>query len=106
VTPAGPPRTNGSAPSAIRTNSEDLALAVPEQFVEAVGARVADLVVDRVNRPPDTWLSRDQAAEYLACDPQRISDLVHEGRLRPARDGRRVLFRREWLDEYVLEGRS
>jgi excisionase family DNA binding protein len=52
---------------------------------------------------PEPWMTVKGAAEYLACKPRRIHDLVSEGRLRQAKDGRRSLFRVEWLDA-VLEG--
>lgn len=47
---------------------------------------------------PEPWLDVAAAAVYLACSAKRIYDLVALGRLRCARDGRRLLFRREWLD--------
>lgn len=49
------------------------------------------------------WLDVQAAAEHLACTPRRIYNLVSEGRLRGARDGRRLLFRVEWLDAVVVE---
>lgn len=48
------------------------------------------------------WFTVDEAAERLRCSRQRIYDLVHDGRLEPARDGRRLLFHQEALDEYLL----
>ena len=45
-----------------------------------------------------------EAAEHLACKPQRIYDLVSQERLPFRRDGRRVLFRRSDLDEYLEKG--
>ena len=47
---------------------------------------------------PEPWFDVPAAAVYLACSAKRIYDLVALGRLRCARDGRRLLFRREWLD--------
>lgn len=79
---------------------EPLALAVPPELVEAVASRVADLLADRLERNggPDPWLDVEDAARYLACEPHRVYDLAASGRLRCAKDGRRSLFRREWLD--------
>lgn len=80
---------------------QSLALAVPPELVEAVATRVADLLADQLGggAEPDPWLDVPAAARYLACgDEQRIYDLVHQGRLQRAKDGRRLLFRREWLD--------
>ncbi len=47
------------------------------------------------------WLTVDEAADRLRCKPQRIYDLVHDGRLQPGRDGRRLLFHRDHLDNYL-----
>ena len=81
-----------------------LALTVPPALVEAVAVRVADLLAERLpaQRGPEPWLDVDAAAVYLACRPHRVYDIVAEGRLRCAKDGRRSLFRREWLDAYLL----
>jgi len=83
-----------------------LALEVPCELVEALAERVADLLAERLpaQRGPAPWLDVDGAADYLACKPHRVYDLVAEGRLRCAKDGRRSLFRREWLDDYLLGG--
>jgi len=65
--------------------------------------RVADLLAERLPaQGPAPWLDVDEAAAYLACKPHRVYDLVAEGRVRCAKDGRRSLFRREWLDVYLL----
>lgn len=74
----------------------------PPELVEAIAEGVAERVATKSPSPQVAWMDVDAAAEYLACSPQRIYDLVSLGRLRPAKDGRRSLFRREWLDE-VLE---
>ena len=86
--------------------SAPLALEVPSALVEAVADRVAGLLVERLpaQRGPEPWLDVDAAAEYIAAKPHRLYDLVAEGRVRCAKDGRRSLFRREWLDAYLLGG--
>ncbi len=100
---APPARPSRSFEGSERTNGS-LSLAVPPELVEAVAQRVADLLVERLpaQRGPEPWLDVDAAADYLACRPHRVYDLVAEGRLRCAKDGRRSLFRREWLDDYLL----
>lgn len=62
---------------------------------------IARRVADELGQPVQGWYNVQQAAGYLACKPQRIYDLVSLGRLKCAKDGRRVLFRREWLDEVL-----
>jgi len=52
------------------------------------------------------WLDVRGAAAHLACGSKRIYDLVAQRRVRFARDGRRLLFRVEWLDAIVIEARE
>jgi excisionase family DNA binding protein len=44
-----------------------------------------------------------EASTYMSCDRQRIYDLNSQRRLRCVKDGKRLLTRRVWIDEY-LEG--
>lgn len=86
------------------TDGEAFALTVPAELVDAVAERVVDLLADRTAAagPVSPWLTTDEAAEYLRCGRQRVFDLVHAGTLEPARDGRRLLFRRDALDRYLM----
>jgi len=65
---------------------------------------VAEVLAERLpaQRGPEPWLDVDAAAAYIAAKPHRLYDLVAEGRVRCAKDGRRSVFRREWLDDYLL----
>lgn len=63
-------------------------------LVEAVRAHIEPQPRDE----PEPWLDVAAGAAYLCCSAKRIYDLVALGQLRCARDGRRLLFRREWLD--------
>jgi excisionase family DNA binding protein len=47
------------------------------------------------------WLNAVDAARYLACSRDRLYDLVGVGKLKPRRDGRRLLFSRTDLDAYL-----
>ncbi|HVF79868.1 MAG TPA: helix-turn-helix domain-containing protein [Solirubrobacteraceae bacterium] len=49
----------------------------------------------------DRLLTTEEAAAYLACPPTRIRYLVKIGRLRTARDVRRLIFKKAWLDQAV-----
>ena len=80
-----------------------LTLPVPPELLEAIAARAAELVEDRVSEAPEPWMDVDEAAQYIAAKRQRVYDLVSQGRLRHCREGRRLLFRREWLDECLEE---
>lgn len=52
----------------------------------------------------EPWLNVSRAAEHLACSSKRIYDLKSQGRLRYAKEGGRLIFRREWLDAVVELG--
>ena len=77
------------------------ALPIPDSVIELIAQRAATLVAQRLeaSSPSAPYLGVEQAAEYLACPKSRIYDLKARGRLRCCHDGRRLLFRREWLDE-------
>jgi hypothetical protein len=83
------------------------AIDLGEGFVEALAPLVAAEVAELME-PAEPWLDVEQAAAYLACPASRIYDLVSayksdsDAGLEYRRDGRRLLFRREWLDA-VLE---
>jgi excisionase family DNA binding protein len=76
----------------------NLALEVPPELVEAVAQRVAALLVERLPGRPEPWLDVAAAAEYLSCPRSRVYELVERHKLRPHRDGRRLLFRYADLD--------
>lgn len=71
--------------------------------VEMIAARAAEILASEQAPQGSPWLDTKGAAEYLACSPARIHDLVQARQLDPRRDGRRLLFRRDELDSY-LEG--
>ena len=66
----------------------------PDELIDAIAERVAE----RIGKPPEAWLDVDQAAEYISAPKSRVYDLVAQERVECRRDGRRVVFRREWLD--------
>lgn len=78
-----------------------LTLAIPAEVVDAIAARVRTELLAELGRPTDPWLDVAEAADYLRCKRQRIYDLCQQGRLKPARDGSRLLLRRSWLDAYL-----
>lgn len=84
-------------------------LALPEEVVDAIAVRVAELLEERapVRSGPEPWVGVERAAAHLAAQPHRVYDLVATGRLPHRKDGRRLLFKLSeldgWLDD---EGRS
>jgi hypothetical protein len=96
-----------------RSEALTLPLVISAELVESIAARVVGMLSER-EAVPEAWLDVAAAARHLgyASDVagarrgrQRIYDLVSQRRLRCAKDGSRLLFRRSWLDDY-LEGRA
>jgi excisionase family DNA binding protein len=77
-----------------------LAIPLPQQLVDEIARKVADLISDQHAPAPD-YLTPAEAADYLRCKPQRIYDLTSQGRLRARKDGSRSLFKRSDLDAYL-----
>lgn len=73
-------------------------------IITAIAAAVADELERRgstSSAPASPWLTVDETANYLRSARQRVYDLVNSGALEPARDGRRLLFKRDQLDAYL-----
>lgn len=79
------------------------AIELPDELVEQIAQRAAEIVTEREAANASPWLDTRGAAEYIAAPVSRIHDLVQLRKLEPRRDGRRLLFRRADLDAY-LEG--
>jgi excisionase family DNA binding protein len=87
----------------------DLARAFLDELADDPAAldRLADALAERVAirvaaRSP--WLDADEAAEYLRSPVSRVRKLTMTGELPVHRDGRRVLYRREELDDFIQAG--
>lgn len=82
-----------------------LTVDVPDELVQAIAAKVAELLADqeapRDPDPPDRLLTVEEAAEYLRAKPRRVYELVRTRVLDVERDGRRVLIRKQTLDEHL-----
>jgi excisionase family DNA binding protein len=72
----------------------------PDELVEAIAARVAEMVgIGKVS----PLMTVTEAAEYLRCEPKRIYDLTSQRRIDFSKDGSRTLVRREALDRYLAD---
>ncbi len=78
-----------------------LPLTIDPSALEPLLDELAERVARKIEAPPEPYINAEGAAEYLACDKRRIYDLVERGNLEPHRDGKRLLFRRSELDNYV-----
>lgn len=76
-----------------------LADVIAARVAARVGTREASSAV--VDTP---WLTQEQAAAYLGCSVSRIKTLTVGDAIPHHRDGRRPLYHRDELDDYVRRG--
>ena len=86
--------------------ADRLTIAVPDELVERVAERAAELVLERLERAdngatPSPYLSVVEAAEYLRAKRHRVDDLLSRGTLTRFKDGARTLVSRAELEAYV-----
>jgi hypothetical protein len=87
---------NGTAP---------LALALPDDIVEAIAARAAEIVADRPAVGEDGWLrGADRIAAYIDCPRSRVYALTSARRIPVHHDGSALIARRSELDRWVRDG--
>lgn len=83
----------------------DVSIGLSDAALELIADKVAEILDARRGRDePEPWIGVAEAAEHLHCKPQRIYALVHQRRLKPRRDGARLLFRRSELDVWLATG--
>lgn len=61
-------------------------------------------VLERLESAPsyaESYINSEKAAEHLCCNVNRIHALVEADRIPHHRDGRRLLFKRSELEEYI-----
>jgi hypothetical protein len=83
----------------------ELGLQLPDEAIEAIARRAAELVLERLDQAPAAgeWFSIDEAAEFLRCSKQRIYDLRGDGRLTRFVEGGRALVARAELVGLVVD---
>ena len=75
----------------------------PADIIDVIAERAATLVLERlVTKPCPEFLTVTEAAELLRAKPQRVYDLLSDGRLERFKDGSRVLVRRADLVAHLL----
>jgi excisionase family DNA binding protein len=80
-----------------RIFAPDVAAVLEAEIDRLVQAALAE----RVGDPARRYLTVPEAAECLRAKPQRVYDLLSDGRLTRHRDGARVLVSRDELDRYL-----
>ena len=83
--------------------NDQIAVSVPEEVVERVARRAAELLRGEARVAPERFVGVKEAAEHLGCRPHRIYDLVHQRVIPFYKDGSRLLFRcselTAWLEQ-------
>jgi excisionase family DNA binding protein len=80
-------------------------LALPDDLIEVIAARAAELVAERQTSVEDRWLrGADRIAAYLDCPRSRIYALVSARRIPVHHDGSALIARRSELDRWLREG--
>ena len=76
--------------------------------LDALADRVAERLAGRLehtgNNGDAGWLTADQAAAYIGAPRSRVYDLVAQRRVEHRKDGRKLLFRKQWLDAAIDGG--
>lgn len=84
-----------------------LAIELPDELLEHLAARVAELLAEREHGTQDLdsgFLDVTATAEFLSCPMSRVYALVSANRIPHHRDGSRLLFDRAELRAYVENG--
>lgn len=77
---------------------ESLTITLPAETLEAIAGRVAELLHAQTSDAASPWMTRTQAAEYLAV---KVSRLEKDKRVPFHRWDGRVLYHRDELDSFV-----
>jgi hypothetical protein len=93
-------------PGEVSDMSDPLAFSVPEDLVEQIAARAAEIVLDRQREgPASKWLyGAKAAAEYLGWPVKRVTNKVAADAIPHHRSGGRLMFSTAELDRGVRDG--
>lgn len=87
---------NGAAP---------LALALPEDVVEAIAERAAEILAASRDGREDGWLrGAERIAAYIDCPRSRVYALASARRIPVHHDGSALIARRSELDRWLRGG--
>jgi excisionase family DNA binding protein len=73
-------------------------LELPDEVVEAIAQRAAEIVLERTEDPRDDWLDSKAAADYLGISVGHLHNL--KGTVPSHKVGGRRRYRRTELDDY------
>ena len=77
-------------------------LPIPDEVIDLIAARVADMIADHFEPPKQwpEWMSVSTAALYLDCPSGRLYKLAQRDQIPHLREGGRLFFARVQLDEW------
>jgi excisionase family DNA binding protein len=78
--------------------------ALDDATLDTLAERLAPRLTNRFSAQPSSWLSLQAAAEHLACPKSRLYALVSARRIPFHKDGSRLLFNRDELNDWVRAG--
>lgn len=81
-----------------------LNVGVPDETMQTIAKMVEQRLSDRLAENHSPWMTAPEAAAYLRCGVSRIRKLCMTNAIPVHRDGGRVLFHRDELDEFVRAG--
>jgi excisionase family DNA binding protein len=81
-----------------------IALHLDDGDLERLAAAIARRLEGRLGAGASPWLTAEQAAEYIGAPLSRIRQLTMGDEIPVHRDGRRVLYHRDELDRWLLDG--
>ncbi len=80
-----------------------LSLEVSPELLEAIAQRTAEILRE-TSEQEDRWMRLDEGADYLRCPSGRLYEFTRRNAIPYSRYGRRLLFRRSELDQWVRDG--
>ena len=77
----------------------------PEDVVEAIAERAAEILAGRAGPSADGWLrGADRIAAYIDCPRSRVYALTSARRIPVHHDGSALIARRSELDRWLRDG--
>lgn len=80
-----------------------MSIELPAEFIDKLADAVAAKLALRIEQPEQwpEWMSVPTAARYLDCGEHRLYKLAERGQIPHVRDGARVFFERQALDDWM-----
>jgi excisionase family DNA binding protein len=93
------PNKSGAATAGINDTSR-----LHPDDVAAIAEAVVRVIMRATALPTSPWMTASEAAAYLRCPVSRVRKLTMCGDIPHEHDGRRVLYHRDRLDNFIRDG--